>query len=142
MQRQWIGLSVSGDTVTVEPMPEDPPYLESLDIEVGFLRRGLEIAEAFSADEMAKNFLRAFNGMVFALGEVLLFEFHGQNLKATIKGLRVVDLPGQRSSATHFGILMEKTDVTFMKAGDSALKLKSSAKKYAFPYSVHEMSFD
>ena len=106
MQRQWIGLSVSGDTVTVEPMPEDPPYLESLDIEVGFLRRGLEIAEAFSADEMAKNFLRAFNGMVFALGEVLLFEFHGQNLKATIKGLRVVDLPGQRSSATHFGILM------------------------------------
>ncbi|RPD66824.1 vesicular-fusion protein SEC18 [Lentinus tigrinus ALCF2SS1-7] len=128
-QRQWMGLSLSGDTVTVEPMPQNPPYLESIDIEVGFMRRGLEIAEAFSADEMAKNFLRAFNGVVFAAGEILLFEFHGQNLKATIKGLQIVDLPGQRSSATHFGILMEKTDVTFMKAGDSALKLKSSAKK-------------
>ncbi|KAI0722320.1 vesicular-fusion protein SEC18 [Cerioporus squamosus] len=128
-QRQWIGLSLSGDTVTVEPMPENPPYLESLDIEVGFLRRGLEIAEAFSADEMAQNFLRAFNGMVFAVGEILLFEFHGQNLKATIKSLQIVELPGQRSSATHFGVLMEKTDVTFMKAGDSSLKLKSSAKK-------------
>ncbi|TFK90880.1 vesicular-fusion protein SEC18 [Polyporus arcularius HHB13444] len=128
-QRQWIGLSLTGDTVTVEPMPEDPPYLESVDIEVGFLRRGLEIAEAFSTDEMAENCLRAFNGMVFAVGEILLFEFHGQKLKATIKGLQVVDLPGQRSSATHFGILMEKTDVTIMKAGDSSLKLKSSAKK-------------
>ena len=129
MQRQWIGLSVSGDTVTVEPMPEDPPYRESLDIEVGFLRRGLEIAEAFSADEMAKNFLRAFSGMVFAVGEIFLFDFHGQNLKATVRGLQIVELPGQRTDVTHFGIPMEKTDVTFMKAPDSAIKLKSSAKK-------------
>ena len=54
-------------------------YLQSLDLEVGFLRRGQEIAEQFSADEMAKNFIRAFNGMVFGIGEILVFDFHGQN---------------------------------------------------------------
>lgn len=128
-QRQWIGLSLAGDSVTVEPLPYPPPYLESIDIEVGFLKRGLEIAEAFSADEMAKSFLRAFGGVIFAVGENFLFDFHGQNLKATVKGLLVVELPGQRNDATHFGVPMEKTDVTFMKAPDSAIKLKSSAKK-------------
>ncbi|KAI0775896.1 AAA-domain-containing protein [Trametes elegans] len=128
-QRQWIGLSLAGDSVTVEPLPTPPPYLQSLDLEVGFLKRGHEIAEAFSADDMTKNFLRAYNGVVFGTGEILLFEFHGQMLKVTVKGLQVVELPGKQSNATHFGVVMEKTDVTFMKAPDSAIKLKSSAKK-------------
>ncbi|PIL37464.1 transporter [Ganoderma sinense ZZ0214-1] len=128
-QRQWIGLSLSGDSVTIEPFPQSPPYLQSLDVEVGFLKRGLEIAEVFSADEMAQNFVRAFNGIVFASGEILLFEFHGQTLKATVKGVQVVELPGQRPGADYYGIVMEKTDVTIMKAPDSAIKLKSSARK-------------
>lgn len=134
-QRQWIGLSLSGDSVTVEPFPQPPPYLESIDIEIGFMKRGLEIAEAFSADEMAQNFLRGFSGTVFATGEILLFEFHGQTLKATVKGVQVVELPNQRSMGNTFGVIMEKTDVTFMKDPSSALKLKSSAKKY--PWSLH-----
>ncbi|OJT15463.1 Vesicular-fusion protein sec18 [Trametes pubescens] len=128
-QRQWIGLSLAGDTVTVEPMPSPPPYLESVDLEVGFAKRGHEIAEAFSADDMAKNFLRAYNGIVFATGEVLSFEFHGQILRVAVKGVQIVDLPGRQSEATHYGVVMEKTDITFMKSPDSAIKLKSSAKK-------------
>ncbi|OBZ70486.1 Vesicular-fusion protein sec18 [Grifola frondosa] len=128
-QRQWIGLSLTGDEVTVEPLPSAPPYLQSMDIEVGFLRRGLEIAEQFSSDEMAHNFIKAFNGIVFAAGEVLVFEFHGQNLKATVKSLSVVELPNAPTNASHFGVLMEKTDITFMKAGDSSIKIKTSAKK-------------
>ncbi|KAI0797023.1 AAA-domain-containing protein [Abortiporus biennis] len=135
LQRQWIGLSVSGDEVTVEPLPYAPSYLQSLDIEVGFLRRGLEIAEAFSADEMAKNFLKAFNGIMFSERQVLTFEFHGQNLKCVVKAVSVVELAdAQRRSApanTHSGVLMEKTDITFIKAGDSSIKLKSSTKKAA-----------
>ena len=78
---------------------------------------------------MAQNFVRAFNGLVFAAGEILLFEFHGQTLKAAVKGVQVVELPGQRAGAEHYGIVMEKTDVTVMKASDSAIKLKSSARK-------------
>ena len=141
MQRQWIGLSVTGDEVTVEPIPFQPLYLQSIDIEVGFLRRGLEIAEAFSADEMAHNFIKAFSNMVFAAGQMLAFEFHGQNLRAHVKGLSVLELAdaqrrGGSGALTTLGVLMEKTDVTFMKAGDSAIKIKSSAKKSVVPSTI------
>lgn len=138
-QRQWIGLSAVGDETTVEPLPGPPhpaapQYLESVDIEVGFLRRGHEVAEAFSADEMSKNFVKAFNGIIFAPGQFLVFEFHGQNLKAIVKGLRLLDLAdeqggGRGGQRQEMGILMDKTDVGFMKAGDSLIKIKSSAKK-------------
>ena len=133
MQRTWIGLSLTGDEVTVEPLPFHPPYLHSLDVEVGFLRRGVDIAQSFSADEMAKNFVKAFNGVIFAAGEVFAFEFHGQNIKGTVKGVNVVELPdAQRHGAppaSNYGVLMEKTDVTIMKAPDSNIRIKSSAKK-------------
>ncbi|KAH9943139.1 vesicular-fusion protein SEC18 [Epithele typhae] len=127
--RQWMQLSLTGDSVTIEHFSQSPAYLESLDIEVGFLKRGMEIAEAFSADDMVKNFIRAFSGIIFAAQEVILFEFHGQTLKATIKGARVVELPGQRPGGDSYGIVMEKTDVTFMKDPSSPIKIKSSAKK-------------
>ncbi|CCM00433.1 uncharacterized protein FIBRA_02465 [Fibroporia radiculosa] len=134
VQRQWIGLSLTGDEVTVEPIYPSPSYVQSIDIEVGFLRRGLEIPEQFSADDMMKNFLKAFSGMVLAVGEILVFDFHGHNLKGAVKALSVIELPdnqGMRAShgSTAFGVIMEKTDVTFIKASDSAIKIKSSAKK-------------
>lgn len=132
LQRQWIGLSLTGDSVTVEPYPYSPSYLASVDIEAGFLRRGHEIAEAFSADELAQNFIRAYNGIMLSVGQLLVFEFHGQNLKLQVTGLQTVELvnapPVQGHGATS-GVLMENTDVTFLKAADSAIKLKSSAKK-------------
>ena len=133
MQRQWIGLSIAGDQVSVEPFPDRPPYLQSIDIEAGFLKRGHEIAEAFSADEMAQNFIRAYKDVIFTVGQLLVFEFHGQTLKLTVVGLQTVDLPNTPAShrGSTSGVLMEKTDVTFLKAADSTLKLKSSAKKYA-----------
>lgn len=128
-QRMWIGLSVSGDEVPLTRVPDQlaRTYLQSLDLEVGFLKRGHEIAEQFSTDEMAKNFVRAFSGTIFASDEILVFDFHGQNLKAVVRGLSVVEM-GSGTSDT-MGILMDKTDVNFMKAGDSAIKLKSSSKK-------------
>ena len=60
--------------------------------------------------------------------------------KATVKGVSILELadeqrkgvaPGQRSlNHEYMGIIMDKTDVTFMKAPDSAIKIKSSVKKY------------
>ncbi|TFK43822.1 vesicular-fusion protein SEC18 [Crucibulum laeve] len=144
VQRQWIGLSLTGDQATVEPLPPPPhpaapSFLQSIDLEIGFLRRGHEIAEQFSADEMARNFLKAFNGILMSTEEVIVFEFHGQNLKGTVKAVSTLDLadeqrrgtPGGQRNANHqhMGIIMEKTDVTIMKASDSAIKIKSSAKK-------------
>lgn len=136
LQRQWIGLSVSGDSVTIDPLPS-PPFLQDIALEVGFLKRGLEIAEQFSADEMARTFIKAFSGVMFALGEVLVFEFHGQNLKAVVKSCAVVELAdGQRggrggAGIRDAGVVMERTDVTFMKDPSTAIKIKSSAKKAA-----------
>lgn len=139
-----MSLSISGDQVTIEslpqpPHPASPSYLQSIDVEVGFFRRGHEIPEQFSADEMVRNFLRAFSGIVMSVDEVLAFEFHGQNLKVVVKSVSVLELAdeqrrgalgGERSiNHQYMGILMDKTDVTFMKAPDSAIKIKSSAKK-------------
>lgn len=146
MQRQWIGLSLTGDQASVVPLPSPPhpgapSYLGAIDLEVGFLRRGHEIAEQFSADDMTKNFVKAFSGIVMSTDEAIVFEYHGQNLKATIKSVSVLDLadeqrkglpPSQDPGHKHMGILFEKTDVTFMKAPDSAIKIKSSAKKSVF----------
>lgn len=142
MHRQWIGLSAVGDETSVEalpspPHPSAPAYLQSLDVEVGFLRPKIEVAEVFSMDEMSKNFLKAFNGIIFTPGQFFVFEFHGHNLKVTVKGLSLLELAdeqrhggrdGQRQE--NMGVLMDRTDVGFLKAGDSAIKIKSSAKKY------------
>ncbi|KAE9409810.1 AAA-domain-containing protein [Gymnopus androsaceus JB14] len=141
LQRAWIGLSVQGDSVTVEPLPTSPhpsapAFLQSIDLEVGFLRRGHEIAEQFDADDMAKLFLKLFNNNIRSVGETIVFEYHGQNLKGVVRSVSTLELADEQRKGAgagrapqHFGILMDKTDVTFMKAPDSAIKIKSSAKK-------------
>ncbi len=144
VQRQWIGLSVQGDHVSIEPFPSPPhpsapSFLQSIDIEVGFLKPRHEVAEQFSADDMAHHVVKAFNGIIMSTDEIIVFEYHGQNIKGTIKGVSVLDIAdeqrrgganGQRSVNHQFmGIIMDKTDVTIMKAADSLIKIRSSAKK-------------
>jgi vesicle-fusing ATPase len=141
LQRTWIGLSVQGDSVTVEPLPAPPhpsapAFLQSIDLEVGFLRRGHEIAEQYSADDLAKHFLKLFNGNMRSVGETIVFEYHGQNLKGLVRSVSVLELAeeqrrggGGGKAPQHMGIVMDKTDVTIMKASDSAIKIKSSSKK-------------
>lgn len=146
VQRQWIGLSVQGDQVSVEPLPPPPhpsalSYLQSIDVEIGFHKKGYENSEPFSTDDMTRHFLKAFNSIVMSADEFILFEYHGQNIKGVVKGLSLLELadeqrrnlpPGQRATnhgRQHTGIIMDKTDVTFMKAPDSAIKIKGSAKK-------------
>ena len=95
-----------------------------------------QATEAFSADEMSRNFLKAFSGIVFAPGQLFVFEFHGQNLKALVKGVGILELADEQRRGgqqgrrqDNMGILMDKTDVGFLKAGDSPIKIKSSSKK-------------
>jgi vesicle-fusing ATPase len=141
VQRQWIGLSLTGDEVTVEqlppsPHPDAPSYLQSVDIEVSFLRPRYETAEQFSADEMTRHFIKAFSGVVMAVEEILVVEFHGHNLKAIVKAISLAELADKQRrgapvqhSALHdsMGVLMDHTDVNLMKSG--AIKIKASAKK-------------
>ncbi|OCB85381.1 AAA-domain-containing protein [Sanghuangporus baumii] len=121
LQRQWMGLSLSGDQISVQPLPAamSRAYIQSLDLEVGFLRQRHEIAEQFSTDEMAHNFVKAFDGMILGVGEILVFDFHGQNLKAVVKGLSGVEMNGG-ASVQGLGIVFDKTDVNIVKASDSA----------------------
>lgn len=130
--------------VSVEPLDMralgNEIYLGSIDIHIGFWNKRLEIAEQFSADDITKTFIRQFSGCIFSPGQVIVFEYHGQNLRGDVKGVQVVELASmQRKGAAaaaeltgrgnQFGILMDETDVTFIKAEGSLIKLKSSAKK-------------
>ncbi|KAG8886954.1 transport between ER and Golgi ATPase protein [Tulasnella sp. 332] len=132
-QRQWIGLSASGDEVDIQTLNlSSSDYLTSLDIEIGFWKRGHEVAEQYDPDEMMRNFIKAFNGQIFAVGQILVFDFHGQNLKGVVRGMQLVELPNQKGGGgAAMGLLMDKTDITFMKAPDSAIKMKSSTRKPA-----------
>jgi vesicle-fusing ATPase len=150
MQRQWIGLSANGDKVTVTPLPPPPhpsapAFLETFTLEVGFHQWGQTSSEPWSADDMAATFIRGFSGVVFTAGQIILWEYHDRNLKGVVKSLRVLELaaeqrrggvPGGTSGAhgggrADSGIIMEKTDVTFLKDPKSKIDIKSSAKKAA-----------
>ncbi|KAG2343661.1 vesicular-fusion protein SEC18 [Suillus weaverae] len=137
-QRQWIGVSLSGDDVTIDMIPQAPPFLQSIDIQVGFIRNRSENQEPYSADEISRNFVKIFNNVVFAPGEILIFDFKGEKLKMTVASMSVVELVDQQNSSRfgkqphmEMGVVMDRTDVTVMKAGDSMIKIKSSAKKAA-----------
>lgn len=134
-----MGLSIAGDFVTLSSLDASPSeiFLDSLDLEVGFWKRGREVSEQFSADEMSESFIRAYTGQIFGLDQQLVFDFHGQNLKATVKSLSNLELAeaqqkrrGAVGGTSLMGVLMERTEVAFMKAADSRIKIKSSDKKY------------
>ncbi len=134
-QRQWIGLSLTGDQASVEPLPSPPHagapgFIQGIDIEVGFLKRNVDIAEVYSADDMAKNFIKAFNGILMTTDQAIAFEYHGQNLKGIIKSVALLEVPGNPPPVIrNAGIIFAETDVTLLKAPDSPIKMKSSAKK-------------
>lgn len=87
---------------------------------------------------MAQTFIMAFAGVMFALGEVLVFEFHGQNLRAVVKSCAVVELANEQrggrcgSGVRDAGVVTERTDVTFMKDPSTVIKNQSNAKKWVF----------
>ncbi|KAG8903113.1 transport between ER and Golgi ATPase protein [Tulasnella sp. 403] len=124
-----------GDEVDITPLDlTSADYLQGLDLEVAFWKKGQQVAEQYDSDEMAHNLIKAFNGQIFSVGQIVVFDFHGQNLRGIVKGVQLVELPQQRGgmkASGTFGVLMEKTDITLAKASDSLIKLKGSAKKAA-----------
>ena len=105
-------------------------------MQVGFIRKGVENQVPFSADEMSSNFIKTFNNVVLAPGEMLTFDFKGEKLKMTVTSMSLVELPDRRNislsgirSQMEMGVVMDRTEVNIMKAGDSMIKIKSSSKK-------------
>jgi len=104
--------------------------MQAIDIEVGFVRRKADVGEVYLADDMAKNFIKAFNGIAMSTEQQIAFEYHGQPLKGTIKAVVLLEVPGNPAPIIqNTGIISSNTDVTFMKAPDSSIKIKSSGKK-------------
>lgn len=97
--------------------------------QLSFIRRGHEVAEQFDTEEMSRNFLRAFDSHIFTSGQLLIFEFHGENLMAVVRGMGTVDANKQPGSGVQRGILMPQTQVNFAKAKDSTVKIKASGKR-------------
>ncbi|KAF8326418.1 vesicular-fusion protein SEC18 [Amanita rubescens] len=143
IQRQWIGLSVSGESVTIEPLPFHPSpiapaFLQSIDLEISFLRVNQDNPTQYSVEDLAKHFVRVYRDVMFSKEELLVFEFHGQNFRATVKDLAIVELADeqQRGRVSEHppeyytrGIAMERTEVNILKAANSTVKLKASTKK-------------
>ncbi|GAA5993797.1 hypothetical protein JCM11641_006066, partial [Rhodosporidiobolus odoratus] len=131
--RQFAQLSQSGDVVDVEPF--DPArqlggdaYLASLDLEVGYWFEKNAQPNAYSADELQAVFVRAYEGLILTVGQPLVFDFHGQNLRASVKGLHTLALDGGAGQG-RTGIITGQTEVNFVKDPASAIKIKSSAKR-------------
>ncbi|KAF8622185.1 hypothetical protein AX15_007297 [Amanita polypyramis BW_CC] len=145
MQRQWIGLSVSGDNAIVEPLPFPPSpiapaFLQAIDFEISFLQAKKETNTQYSAEELAKHFVRLYRDIIFNTEEIIAFEFHGQNFKATVKNIVVVELADEQQRGRNVaagrppeyytrGILMERTEINILKSSDSTVRLKASTKK-------------
>jgi vesicle-fusing ATPase len=142
--RQWIGLSVTGDSATVEalpppPHPAAPLFLQSIDIEVGFFRPNQTASESFSVDDMGKILVKAYSGISLSMNQGIAFEFRGMPIKGMVKGLSVLELADEQrkglvrgggpASRRDSGILMGKTDITIMKDPTSQIKFISSSKK-------------
>jgi vesicle-fusing ATPase len=99
--------------------------------QVGFFKRNVQPTEAYDGDEMANTLVRSLSSVVFSQEQLILFDFHGQMIKAIVKGLSVVSVEGQRRSPyPPMGILMDSTAITIMKAGDSPIQIKGSSKRY------------
>ena len=118
------------------PHPSAPPFLENLTLEVGFLQRNYDPGVEFSADDMSATFVRGYAGVVFSIGQIIVFEYHGVNLRCVVKSVSVLELAAEQRGGggpqrMDSGIVMEKTDVAFMKEQSSKIRIKSSAKRAA-----------
>ena len=111
-------------------------YLGNVDIELDYLSRSQMPTGPFSADEMQGIFTRVFDSHVLSNGQVLVFEFHGQNLKATVRGVYSIDT----SAAHHLGVMIPQTQVNFFVAQGSALEIKASGKR-ARPNAILQPNF-
>lgn len=100
----------------------------------------MQATETYNTEEMTRAFMSVFKDVVVGTGQIVVFDFHGMTLKGVVKGLSLLQLAqkqsGGRGSPIGLGLLMDKTDVTFVKAADSTIQLRGSAKKYVFSFAL------
>ncbi|KAI8826177.1 P-loop containing nucleoside triphosphate hydrolase protein [Fimicolochytrium jonesii] len=146
-----------------DPAQENPNcFMGTIDLQVGFLKRNFETAELFNVQEMEQIFRASFDGQIFAVGQTVNFDFHGTDLLCEVVGITPVDFEqiagsgagqmGVASTASGTqqgagaaarlsrGIFLNQTIIHFVKASDSAIKLKGE-KKSAAPNALLQPNF-
>ncbi|KAG9298198.1 hypothetical protein G9A89_002686 [Geosiphon pyriformis] len=141
LHRRWAFLSLNQDIMVAPYKPEGPNiFLGRIDLEVGFMQKVREVKEQFDIEEMSNIFIQGFNNQIFSIGQILFFDFHGNNLQVIVKNIQPVDLAGlekglqqdeafeSRNQQTIRGILMPASSIHWSKAADSSIRLRGSSK--------------
>ena len=138
-QRQWMGISELGTRVTVALLPHPPHPQSALPIremvlELDFLKQGYQDPEPYLADDMIMKFTNEYKGILMTDHEPILFRYQGERLKGKVVSL-VVGLPGSPPlTRVTTGLVTKSTQITFVNARDSAIKIIPSEKQFAlFP---------
>jgi vesicle-fusing ATPase len=137
IQRRVTMLSLNEPVLVEAYVPTSPViYLETLKLDVDFLSKGTKGGD-FDADELKKLVIREFANQFFTLEQVFVADVAGNTLKFQVIDLSVVDLKyitgetnkkeestGKRQDR---GILLKGTDVTFVKAPSSNIRLAGAS---------------
>ncbi|OXG79077.1 vesicle-fusing ATPase [Cryptococcus neoformans A2-102-5] len=123
--RQWVGLSAVGETVDIEPYyPGNGEWASTAEVEVGFRLKRKETHDVFDSEEMAAGFINAFPSLPLTPLQPLVFDYRGHELKATVRAVSTLDGQDGRT-----GVIMEGTEIIWVKDPTSGIKLKNTSKR-------------
>ena len=93
-------------------------------MEVGFRLKRKETTDLFDSEDMAQAFLAGFDGLPLSPVQPLVFDYRGHELKATVRSVSTLDgADGQT------GVIMEGTEIIWVKDPTSGIKLKNTSKR-------------
>ncbi|KAK8844660.1 hypothetical protein IAR55_006507 [Kwoniella newhampshirensis] len=123
--RQWVGLSAVGETVELEPYhPRNGDWASTAELEIGFRLKRKETPDLFDSEEMAAAFINAFPSLPLTPLQPLVFDYRGHELKATVRAVSSLD-----GNDGQTGIIMDGTEIIWVKDPTSNIKLKNSSKR-------------
>ncbi|KAK4687823.1 vesicle-fusing ATPase, partial [Tremellales sp. Uapishka_1] len=141
--RQWIGLSAVGEKVECEPFqPGNGDWAASVEMEIGFRLKRNETSDLFDSEDMAAAFisvslsftqgeqasehvaLQAFPNLPLTPLQPLVFDYRGHQLKITVRNVSTLE-----GSDGVMGVIMEGTEIIWVKDPSSGIKLKNSSKR-------------
>ncbi|KAG9324920.1 hypothetical protein KVV02_008482 [Mortierella alpina] len=143
LQRKWINAALNKeiDVQPFDPSMDGPDaYLSNIEIEVSLMVKNAEFRGEFDAKEMSRHFVTIFNNQVLAIEQALVLEFQDVRLILVPKQVELVSsdvlMNGLRGpdghelpSRTGFrGVLTQQTQVQFVRAQDSNIKLRGAAR--------------
>ncbi|KAH8907266.1 AAA-domain-containing protein [Coniochaeta sp. PMI_546] len=138
-QRTWCGIGMLDEIIgeVFDPFRTgSPPYVGSMDVEIGFASTKKISDTQYDQDKLAEIFIGNFQNQIFSPGQRILMDVSNIPLLIKVKTITLVDLtkPGDaptRSDGGARGILTNQTSISFYKDASSPIKLKGSTKRAA-----------